>query len=194
MTRKFQSDPIESRFGWYKHFSGGNYFVSARHIFETQIEDFHFVRFKMYSNWNLWVTFWKRDPLLQMWRKCRRSLQRINWFSSLPQYGCDWHECNCPRSTSHVQGALGARMRTLEQKQVWKDQTCIEILRLFIEDTADFLHRLVTHNEIISSCGHHFDPETKAESRPGKQWLPSTKKIQVSWKEHGFFGIPLLIT
>lgn len=33
---KFQSDPIEQRFGWYRQLSGANYFVSVRQVLEAE--------------------------------------------------------------------------------------------------------------------------------------------------------------
>jgi hypothetical protein len=36
LTGNFQSDPIESRFGWYRQLSGGNYFISVRQILENE--------------------------------------------------------------------------------------------------------------------------------------------------------------
>ncbi len=33
---KFQSDPIESRFGWYRQLAGANYFLSVRQFLEAE--------------------------------------------------------------------------------------------------------------------------------------------------------------
>ncbi len=33
---KFQSDPLESRFGWYRQLNGGNYYLSCRQLFENE--------------------------------------------------------------------------------------------------------------------------------------------------------------
>ena len=32
LLKMFQSDPIESRFGWYRQLSGGNYYISVRQV------------------------------------------------------------------------------------------------------------------------------------------------------------------
>ncbi|MCP4486154.1 MAG: hypothetical protein GY820_02375 [Gammaproteobacteria bacterium] len=33
---KFQSDPLESRFGWYRQLNGGNYYLSCQQLFENE--------------------------------------------------------------------------------------------------------------------------------------------------------------
>ncbi len=33
---KFQSDPIESRFGWYRQLAGANYYLSVRQLLEAE--------------------------------------------------------------------------------------------------------------------------------------------------------------
>ncbi len=36
LLERFQSDPLEKRFSWYRQLSGGNYFLSVRQVFENE--------------------------------------------------------------------------------------------------------------------------------------------------------------
>ncbi|KAG1651058.1 hypothetical protein GQR58_027499 [Nymphon striatum] len=48
----FQSDPIESRFGWYRQLSGANYYVSAKQVIESE-EKIKAISLMKFTNFDL---------------------------------------------------------------------------------------------------------------------------------------------
>ncbi|KAG1673830.1 MFS-type transporter SLC18B1 [Nymphon striatum] len=166
---KFQSDMIESRFGWYRQLSGGNYFISVKQVLESE-RKIKAVSLLKFSGLNALDDFDKHDCV-------QLSENEVECFVlQMQDYEMAKLDSGDMNAIYYVAGAL--------VRSMLKRTNCVSCKIFLVDDKRSNIDELAADKfEIVNDDVKHF---VEAVNRGGLL-APSSLAFDISALKSGFF-------
>ncbi|KAG1652170.1 Organic cation transporter protein [Nymphon striatum] len=160
---KFQSDMIESRFGWYRQLSGGNYFISVKQVLESE-RKIKAVSLLKFSGLNALDDFDKHDCV-------QLSENEVECFVlQMQDYEMAKLDSGDMNAIYYVAGAL--------VRSMLKRTNCVSCKIFLVDDKRSNIDELAADKfEIVNDDVKHF---VEAVNRGGLL-APSSLAFDISW-------------
>ncbi|KAG1708496.1 THAP domain-containing protein 1 [Nymphon striatum] len=166
---KFQSDMIESRFGWYRQLSGGNYFISVKQVLESE-RKIKAVSLLKFSGLNALDDFDKHDCV-------QLSENEVECFVlQMQDYEMAKLDSGDMNAIYYVAGAL--------VRSMLKRTNCVSCKIFLVDDKRSNIDELAADKfEIVNDDVKHF---VEAVNRGGLL-APSSLAFDISVKSYSLF-------